>query len=263
MRYLYHAMRMQLKCAAQYRASFLMQSIAQAVMVGGDLLAVTVLMNRFRGLGQWSAEEILFFFGVMQLTFALCECLGRGISNFSYYIGGGEFDAMLLRPQPLLLQMIGNRLDARRLGGLLVGGAALAMACLRLRLRWTAGKALLLALSALGSFFLILGLFLIEATVSFFSVKSIEMVNVLTYGGRQACQYPVDIYPRPLRLLFTWVAPFALCMHLPVSVILDKPLMAVPVWQVYAAPLAGFVFFAAMALVWRRVGVTHYRSTGS
>ena len=144
MRYLYHAMRMQLKCAAQYRASFLMQSIAQAVMVGGDLLAVTVLMNRFRGLGQWSAEEILFFFGVMQLTFALCECLGRGISNFSYYIGGGEFDAMLLRPQPLLLQMIGNRLDARRLGGLLVGGAALAMACLRLRLRWTAGKALLL-----------------------------------------------------------------------------------------------------------------------
>ena len=145
----------------------------------------------------------------------------------------------------------------------LVGGAALAMACLRLRLHWTAGKALLLALSSLGSFFLILGLFLIEATVSFFSVKSIEMVNVLTYGGRQACQYPVDIYPRPLRLLFTWVAPFALCMHLPVSVILDKPLMAVPIWQVYAAPLAGFAFFAVMALVWRRAGVTHYRSTGS
>ena len=104
---------------------------------------------------------------------------------------------------------------------------------------------------------------MIEATVSFFSVKSIEMVNVLTYGGRQTCQYPVDIYPRPLRLLFTWVAPFALCMHLPLSVILDKPLMAVPAWQVYAAPLAGPVFFAVMALVWRRLGVTHYRSTGS
>ena len=126
-----------------------------------------------------------------------------------------------------------------------------------------AGKALLLALSSLGSFFLILGLFLIEATVCFFSVKSIEMVNVLTYGGRQTCQYPVDVYPRPLRLLFTWVAPFALCMHLPVSVILDKPLMAVPIWQVYAAPLAGFAFFAGMALVWRRAGVIHYRSTGS
>ena len=248
MRYLYHAMRMQLRCAAQYRASFLMQSIAQVVMVGGDLLAVTVLMNRFRGLGQWSAEEILFFFGVMQLTFALCECFGRGISNFSNYIGGGEFDAMLLRPQPLLLQMIGNRLDPRRLGGMLVGGAALLTACM---------------LSSLGSFLLILGLFMIEATVSFFSVKSIEMVNVLTYGGRQTCQYPVDIYPRPLRLLFTWVAPFALCMHLPLSVILDKPLMAVPAWQVYAAPLAGPVFFAVMALVWRRLGVTHYRSTGS
>ena len=43
-------------------------------------------------------------------------------------------------------------------------------------------------------------------------------------GDAPPAQYPADIYPRPLRLLFTFVAPFALCMHLPVSYILDKPL---------------------------------------
>lgn len=262
MRYVLHSVQLLLKSAAQYRASFLMQTLAQLVMTGGELLAVLVLMNRFTSLGQWQAEEILLFFGVMQLTFALTECFGRGISSFPSFVGSGRFDALLLRPKGLLLQVVCSQLDPRRLGGMLVGGAAIAAASLQLHLVWTWDKAVLLLLSMLGSLLLLLGLFLIEATVSFFSVRSIEMVNVLTYGGRSACQYPVDIYPKPLRLLFTWVAPFALCMHLPVSHLLGKPMMDVPLWCIYAAPMAGAAFFLVMARVWY-AGAAHYRSSGS
>ena len=49
MRYLYHAMRMNLKSIAQYRASFLMQNIAQFIMVGGEFLAVVVLTRIYTG----------------------------------------------------------------------------------------------------------------------------------------------------------------------------------------------------------------------
>ena len=253
---------MNLKSIAQYRASFLMQNIAQFVMVGGEFLAVVVLMTRFASAGQWSADEIMFFWGVMQFTFALCECLGRGVSTFAYYVGSGDFDTMLLRPRPLMQQVMGHRLDPRRLGGMIVGGGAIALSCARLNIPWTAERLGLTLAAAVGGFFLILGLFLIEATVSFFSVRSIEMVNVLTYGGRGTCQYPSDLYPRPLRILFTWVAPFALSMHLPISYVLGKPLFHVPTALVWLAPLAGPLFFLMMTRVWY-VGVRHYRSTGT
>lgn len=262
MKYVFHAMGMNLKSIAQYRASFIMQNIAQLVMVGGEFLAVVVLMTRFSRAGQWSAEEIMLYWGVMQLTFALCECFGRGISTFANYVGSGDFDTILLRPRSLLQQVVAHRLDPRRLGGMLVGGGAVLVACLRLELCWTAEKLCLLLLSSVGGFFLLLGLFLIEATVSFFSVRSIEMVNVLTYGGRQTCQYPVDIYPKPLRLLFTWVAPFALCMHLPISYVLGKPIFQVPTLLIWLAPLAGPLFFLLMTRIWY-IGVRHYRSTGT
>ena len=85
---------------------------------------------------------------------------------------------------------------------------------------------------------------------------------MLTYGGRQTCQYPVDLYPSPLKTLFTWVAPFALCMHLPVSYLLGKPLFRATIALVAASPLTGFAFFGIMTQVWR-LGVRHYRSTGS
>lgn len=262
MRYVLHSMRLLLRSAAQYRSSFIMQSIGQLVLTGGDLMAVLVLMDRFTHLGQWQPAEILFFFGVMQVCFALVECMARGISNFSYYVGGGEFDTFLLRPKPLLLQVTCARLDPRRIGGILVGFTALILSATHLKLVWTLEKIALMIVCVIGSISLLVGLFLIEASVSFFSVRSIEMVNVLTYGGRTACQYPVDIYPKPLKLLFTWVAPFALCMHLPIACIMDKPLMDAQGWQVFMAPMAGFVFLGVMIGVWY-LCARHYRSTGT
>lgn len=262
MRYILHSMRLLLRSATQYRASFIMQSIGQLIMTGGDLMAVLVLMDKFTHLGRWQPAEILFFFGVMQLCFALTECTARGISTFSNYVSSGEFDTFLLRPKPLLLQTVCARMDPRRIGGILVGLAALLLSGMHLKLVWTLGKVILMLISMLGSISLLVGLFLIEATVSFFSVRSIEMVNVLTYGGRSACQYPVDIYPKPIRLLFTWVAPFALCMHLPISFIIGKPMADVPAFLVYLAPLSGFLFLLIMIRVWY-LGARHYRSTGS
>ena len=262
MKYVIHAVKMHFKSALQYRASLLMQVIAQFVMTGGELLAVVVLLSRFQVVGHWGAGEIMFFFGVMQATFALTELFGRGITSFPWFVQRGDFDALLLRPRPLLVQVMVSQLDPRRLGSFLVGVMAVLVAGARLNIQWTAMKALLLTEVVLGSMLLLLGLFMIEATMSFFSVKSIEMVNILTYGGRSACQYPVDVYPGVLRFLFTYLAPFAMCMHWPVSWILGAPMVTLPVWGYFLTPLAGAAFFAVMVKVWY-IGVKHYRSTGS
>lgn len=262
MKYVIHAVKMLFKSAMQYRASLLMQVIAQFVMTGGEMLAVVVLLSRFQVVGHWGAGEIMFFFGVMQATFALTEMLGRGVTSFAWFVQRGDFDALILRPRPLLLQVMVSQLDPRRMGGIMVGVIAMLVAGTRLNIQWTLLKELLLTEVVLGSMLLLLGLFMIEATVSFFSVKSIEMVNVLTYGGRSACQYPVDVYPGVLRFLFTYLAPFALCMHWPVSYVIGAPMVQLPAWGYFLTPMAGAAFFAIMVRVWY-VGVKHYRSTGT
>ena len=262
MKYAFHAVRMLFKSALQYRSSLLMQVIAQFVMTAGELLAVVVLLSRFEAVGHWGPGEIMFFFGVMQATFALTELLGRGITSFAWFVQRGDFDALLLRPRPLLIQVMVSQLDPRRIGGVAVGVIAVLAAGARLNIAWTVTKVLLLAEVVACCMLLLLGLFMIEATVSFFSVKSIEMVNILTYGGRTACQYPVDVYPGVLRFLFTYLAPFAMCMHWPVSCVLGAPMVTLPTWAYFVTPLAGAAFFAVMVHIWY-VGVKHYRSTGT
>ena len=262
MKYMLHAVRMLFKSALQYRSSLLMQVIAQAVMTAGEMLAVVVLLSRFEAVGHWGPGEIMFFFGVMQSTFALTELLGRGITAFPWFVQRGEFDALILRPRPLLVQVMVSQLDPRRLGGVIVGVIAMLVAGSRLNIAWTAAKALLLMEVVVCCMMLLLGLFMIEATVSFFSVKSIEMVNILTYGGRTACQYPVNVYPNVLRFLFTYLAPYAMCMHWPVSYVIGAPMVDLPTWTYFLTPLAGVAFFAIMVRIWYS-GVKHYRSTGT
>ena len=174
----------------------------------------------------------------------------------------GQLDTFLLRPRGVLTQVLCSALDPRRVGCIAVGAAALILGSKQSQVHWTALKALAFGESVLLGSVMILGLFLIEAVFCIHSVKSVELVNAITYGGRSACQYPIDIFPRPLRVLFTVIAPFALTLHVPAAYILGKPLYGWPAWTAFATPLAGAVTFGVMYLVFQRA-MRFYRSTGS
>ena len=257
------SMRMLLRSQMQYPASFLMQTFAQLIMEGGELLAVILIVDRFDHLNQWTAGNLYFFFGLMSVSFYITECFGRGITGaFPGMVQSGQLDTLLLRPRGVMTQVLCSAVDPRRFACIAVGTVSLIMGSRMSGIAWNLPKAALLTESIFCSLWLILGLFMIECILCIYSVKSVEIANTLTYGGRSACQYPVDTYPRPLRMLFTVVAPFSLVMHVPAAWILDKPLFGWPAWAAWIAPLAGPALFCMMYLLFRRA-LRHYRSTGS
>lgn len=262
-RYYLHSVRMLLKSHLQYTSSFLLQTVAQIIMESGELMALLLLISRFQAMKEWSGGELLVFFGVMSITFYLTEFFGRGITgSFSSLIRNGTLDTILLRPLGVLTQVVCSDLDPRRIGCIAVGITALALGLRQTSVTWTLLKVLALGEAVFFGTLLVLGLFLIEAVFSIYSVKSLEMVNALTYGGRSACEYPVDVYPKPLQIIFSVIAPFSLTLQVPVSYILGKPLWNWPSWTALVCPLSGAVLFGVMNVVFR-VAIRHYRSTGS
>ena len=256
-------MGMLIKSQFQYPASFFMQTLAQLVMEAGEFMAVILIVDRFGQLNQWTAGNLFFFFGLLSATFYLTECFGRGITGeFPRMVRSGQLDTLLLRPRGVLTQVLCSAADPRRLSCIAVGIAALVMGSGMSGVSWTPLKALALGEAVLLGMLLVLGLFLVEAVFCIYSVKSVELVNVLTYGGRSACQYPIDIYPLPLRTVFTVIAPFALTLHVPAAYILDKPLYGWPPVAAFLCPLAGAALFFVMYAVFRRA-IKFYRSTGS
>jgi ABC-2 type transport system permease protein len=114
-----------------------------------------------------------------------------------------------------------------------------------------------------GGVALFAGLFVLQATLAFWTVESLEVANVLTYGGIQAAQYPLSLYAGWFRTFLIFVVPLGCVAYYPVVALLGRhdPLGA-PDWFLPMAPAAGFAFLGAGLLAWD-FGIRHYRSTGS
>ena len=115
-----------LKSQLQYPLSFLLQTLAQLIMEGGEMLAVVLLVDRFDHLNQWSAGDLYFFFGLMSVTFYITECFGRGITgNFPSMVRTGQLDTLLIRPRGILTQVLCSAVDPRRITCIAVGTVSL------------------------------------------------------------------------------------------------------------------------------------------
>ncbi len=247
----------------QYRGSFVMQSIGQLFVTAIEFAAVVALFDRFGSLEGWRLAEVAFLYGMANISFSLADTLNRGFDLFGDMVRTGGFDRLLVRPRSTVLQLAGQDITMKRVGRLIQAVAVFTWAAVALDITWSPAKVALLAAAIISGVCLFVGLFIIQATVCFWTVESIEIVNVTTYGGVTAAQYPLSIYRSWFRKFFTFVVPLAAMNYFPAIAILGRqdPL-GMPAVVHWAAPAAGFAFLAVSLGVWR-FGVRHYCSTGS
>ena len=175
----------------------------------------------------------------------------------------GDFDRILLRPRSLALQIAGQELTLRRVGRLSQSVPVLVWAAWSLHVVWSPAKVALVLATILGGACLFNGLFVLRGTLAFWTVESLEIMNTVTYGGVEASEYPLTIYPAWFRRFFTFVIPLACISYFPALGILGRTSGAgVPPFLPWAAPLAGLLFLVMALQVWK-IGVRHYQSTGS
>lgn len=247
----------------QYRASFLMMSAGQFLLIGIEFFSIWVLFERFGSIQGWKLAEVALFYGMVNMAFATAEAVARGFDSFANLVKGGDFDRVLLRPRSTALQLVGQELQLRRIGRFLQGLAVLLWAASALEIAWTPAKVALIIAAVLGGTCLFFGLIVLQATLVFWTTETLEIMNTMTHGGVMTAQYPLEIYRPWFRKFFTFVVPLACVNYFPALAVLGRPdPLGTPVLFQWMAPAVGVVFLIVALQVWK-VGVRHYRSTGS
>jgi ABC-2 type transport system permease protein len=247
----------------QYRASTAMLALGHLLTTGLEFVAIWALFARFGQIQGWTLPEIAVLYGLASVAFAIAEAAGRGFDVFDRMVKSGDFDRVLLRPLGTALQVGAAELQLLRAGRFLQGAAVLVWGVLALDVPWGAADTALLFVAIASGVCVFFGLFVVQATIAFWTVESLEIVNTLTYGGVETTQFPLPIYDRWLRVLFIGVVPLASATYFPALALLERvdPLGS-PAWVPWVAPAAGPLFLVAALQLWK-VGVRHYRSTGS
>lgn len=246
----------------QYRASVVMLTIGNLLVTGVEFFAMWALFARFGQIRDFSLPQVALLYGMANISFAIAETAGRGFKVFGQLVNSGDFDRVLLRPRGTAFQVGAQHLDLMRVGRLVQGLAVLGYAMVALDLLQLGPRLVLVGASIVGGACTFAGLFVLQATMAFWTIESLEVFATVTYGGVETAQYPLSIYSEGFRRFFTFVIPLAFLNYVPGLVVLDRPERFGPEWLAWLSPAFGVVFGLLCLQVWK-MGVRRYRSTGS
>jgi len=253
-----------IRAQLQYPASTLLLGVGAFLTTIIELAGIWALFNRFGDVQGWRFGDVCMFFGMVSISFSIADFISHGFDVFgSDFVRTGDFDRVLLRPRTATLQLIGYDFRLRVTGRLIQGLVVLAVATRALDFHWSAVALGLALWTIAGGVALFFGLMVLQATLAFWTVESLEVVNVVTYGGVQAAQFPLGLYAGWFRNFLIFVVPIACIAYFPVLAILNKPdPLGAPSWFLPLAPAVGFAFLALCFAAWR-LGVRKYTSTGT
>src|SRR5262245_57929721 len=253
-----------IRAQMQYKVSFWLDLLGFMLVTVLEFATIAILLTRFNGVAGWSIEEVALLYGLTAMGLSLAEMAGRGFDlPFEQMMERGSFDAVLIRPLGAFFQVLASEFQLRRLGRAFQGSAVLVYALARLRIDWTPSKLLLLPLAVLSSAVIYSGLIVIGATICFWTIKTPEVINAFTFGGEELSSYPLSIYSRPLRAVFLYLVPIGFANYPTTLLLLGRSdPHGLPAWLAWFAPLVAALFFSVALLFWR-LGVSKYTSTGS
>lgn len=255
----------QIRSQMQYRVSFWADIAASLIIVLLEFGALALVLQRFETIAGWTVQEVALLYGSVEFAFGLMDLVFAGFDPhvFGVQVRQGRLDQLLLRPLSLMLQVFGSEFATRRFGKIALGGALFFWALGSVGVEWTAVKLLLLP-TMLVSLFLFFGaLYVFGATITIWTVESVEAINVLTYGGSFALSHPMSIYQTWLRRFFTYIFPAIFLNYYPILYILEKPdPFGMTPFAPLLAPLVGAGAFLLALRFWR-YGLQQYQSTGT
>jgi ABC-2 type transport system permease protein len=251
-----------IRAQLEYRASVLLQVVGTGLLTAVDFAAIAVIFANVPALGDWSLGEVALLYALATTSFALTDIAIGHLDLFPQMIREGTFDQILVRPLPSLLQVVASDFALRRVGKLLQGLAVLAYVLVAVEIDWTVGRVVAIPLAIVSGAVIYAAVWVALATVAFWIVDAIELVNAFTYGGSFLSQYPIGIFARWIRGLVVFVVPLAFVAYFPALYVLGKDdELGLPAALRYVSPAVAVVATLVAGAVWRNA-VRHYRSAG-
>lgn len=211
-------------------------------------------------LADWSLEQLIFIYGFAQIPRGIDHLFTDNIWLVAWrLVVNGKFDRYMLRPMNLFLQVIFEKLQPDALGELLVGTILIVVSIQRGIVLLDTPHVLWFVLSMCAGAIIYTAVKLLFASLAFW-IKISGPVLYTAYQMADFAKYPTEIYAKGIRLIITWVIPFAFVAYFPATYFLNPGVSALKTVGVEC--LLAVLFFAVAYTVFT-LGTRAYESAGN
>lgn len=256
-------LRSSVRSEMQYRANFLIEVLFGLVYQTIGFAFLWVVVGQFNAIGGWSLPEVTLLYGIQLAGYALWALSFSRIMLIEDLVKGGEYDRMLIRPIPMVLQFMFGGFRIATLGDVLGAIVLLTIGLQSSNIEWSFAKVVFLVAAVMSSG-MIRGAFdLATSSLVFRFLGSGHarwlVENIFGVGAG----YPMDIFERSVRSFLTFIVPVSFIAWVPGSVLLDRTdALPFPEWIAWGSPLIGPVLIVAAWWLFIRES-RQYQSSGS
>ncbi len=241
-----------------YKLDTLLLSFSVLIRESVMVITLFLMLTRFHEIQGWDMNSLLLMYSFVFLTYSLCVFVFTGVRDFEGSVHNGDFDGYLTKPISPLFHIISKKSDIMASFG--HGGLGLILFLYsfdKAGLDWSFKMFLIIPWLLLGGVLIQGALLLLCAAITFWTIKSSEIQNILFYQTRTFIAYPISIYPKFIQIILTFIVPLAFVNYYPSHYLIQNEI----IW-LYLSPIVGIAAFAIAYSLWR-IGLLRYKSTGN
>ncbi|MEV4315591.1 ABC-2 family transporter protein [Actinocrispum sp. NPDC049592] len=255
-------LRLAVKSQRVYRADTWLMSVGIILINVIDMLLLGVLLRTFVRLGGWNVWDVVFLYCMFLMSMGIQSLFTMHLREIEVHVQDGTLDQMLIRPVPVLVQVLGQKVHLKDISHILLGVAGVVLAADRLGLPWTAARIAYLAVTVLCGAALLIGISLALCSLAFWTMHASVFMSGTQEIEEIVQHYPVHIFGTWFLQLISTLLPFAFVNYYPSRLLLHHE-DGLPSWLLVAGPPVAAVVVVAIALrVWH-MGLARYQGSGS
>lgn len=254
--------KMSIQSHLEYPISLLGWVLVNPIQFIVGFATIRFVVQQFGTLGGWGYEGLAFLYGLAVLSHGLAVILFIQTWYMGKWVVRGEFDRFLLRPMNVLFQFLFSEFNLVGISDLIPGFMVFIYGCVQVRFHCSLLNLCLLVMTLIGGVLIRGAVWMMCGSMAFWTNSPTNFVGFTLELFDRVTMYPLNIYPKALQFVFTFILPLGWITFYPASELLKKTPDFIPVNMAVVTFLVGAVWFGLACFMMHR-GMRRYESAGS
>lgn len=246
------------KSKMQYRADYLISTIAMILMNISGIISFWLIFNSIPMIKGFTYNELLFMYGFSLIAFSPMQLFFDNLWQMWVHAESGEFIKYCFKPINLFFYYVAETFDAKGLGQLVFGVATLSYAWIKLEIAVNFSNIAMLIFTLFGASLVLIGIMTLASAASFITIHGAS-VMIFVSRFKDYARYPTTIFNTFFKFVFSFLIPIGFLSFYPTLFFLRPSSHMI---MAFLSPLVGIIIFYIAYKIWM-IGAKKYSGTGS
>lgn len=262
----YAQMRLDSKSNWIYKSYLVPWLLGIPIEMFSGFYVLKAIMDRVGVISGWSFPQVAFLYGISVITHGMEDLLFIQGRNIDRRIIRGEFDRMLLRPVGVFFQFATEVFNWCGFFSIFPGFAILGYACSLLDMAITPLIIIYMVIIIISGTFIRGAILYFIGSIAFWTKKVSSVTSLNLTLKTRTTQFPLTMYPKWFRGLFTFVIPMGFITFYPVSGLMQAPTgmdFPLPLDLIIWPPVVATILFSLARALFNFAIRHKYESSGT